>query len=112
MSRVDIPSCHEIISLFGCECSIDDNLVQKLIFTDIENKTLYILIGLIDNSVKVTLIDSSLNTINNLFFESLNLFEIYEDKQKIKMVFNAVYEVSLEINLWKRFEINISGMSN
>jgi len=107
---VKIPSCEDFISIFGCSCDIDNDFVQSIKFEDAENNILNIKIGLIDNSVRVILLSNSNKIINDIYLESLQNFEINEETQKLKIIFNSSYKIILEINLWEVFEINISGM--
>lgn len=111
MSEYLIPSCDELSSIFGCDCWIDDNHIQVMKFIDEDKRELSIYIGQVDDSVKVVLRSDSL-TLTDFYMENLREFFLDEDKQTIKMIFNQSYRVIVEIKLWSKFLIKISGMES
>ncbi|GAA5003075.1 hypothetical protein GCM10023206_06430 [Acinetobacter puyangensis] len=109
MSKILIPSCDDLVSMFGCDCSIDENYTQKIGFLDEDASELNIYIGLVDDSVRIILNKNS-TIVNDIYMEKLEEFYFEENKQIIKMIFNSSYKITIEIELWSKFMIKISGM--
>jgi len=109
MSEYLIPSCDELSSIFGCDCWIDENHIQTIKFLDESNHELSLHMGHVDDSVRIILIHDS-TTVNDIYMEKLEYFCWDENEQTIKMVFNNSYKITIEIKLWSKFLITISGM--
>lgn len=111
MLKFVIPSCDELASEFGCDCSIDENYVQKLRFLDEEDNELTVYIGHVEGSARIVLNNMS-DVITDIYLENLENFHLDERKQIMKMIFNSPYQIIIEITLWSKFKIKITGMSN
>ena len=94
MSELDIPYCLDIVSAFGCECSMDDEyLGQTMHFQDADKNKLQISVSRADHSVMIVLSDKNGVVINNFFFGSHNFLTycvvefksstLHKDKQMV-----------------------------
>jgi hypothetical protein len=108
MSELDIPYCLDIVSAFGCECSLDDDYwVQTMHFQDSDKNKLQVSVSRADHSVTIVLSDKNEFVINNFFFVYLTRFLMDAKKNTITLYFGSEKQQLVVITLWERFSIFI-----
>ena len=108
MSELDIPYCLDIVSAFGCECSMDDEyLGQTMHFQDADKNKLQISVSRADHSVMIVLSDKNGFVINNFFFVYLTRFLMDAKKNTLTLYFGPEKQQLVVITLWEKFSIFI-----
>ena len=108
MSELDIPYCLDIVSAFGCECSMDDEyLGQTMHFQDSDKNKLQISVSRLERCITIILSNQNDVVINHFFFVDLTRFLVDEKKNTVTLYFGSEKQQLVVITLWERFSVFI-----
>lgn len=105
-----VPSCDEFTSIFGCDCKIDQDLIQVCEFEDELGGDIRITFGLLDNSFGISVFHNGYKFLE-MYDECLAEVSLDESKNIINVKFvSKELSRTVKITVWPKIFVCISVM--
>ena len=109
-NRPQVPSCEDFTSSFGCDCSIDKDLVQICEFRDELGKFIQITFGLLDKSFGLSMSCQG-SKLLEVYDEYLTEATVDESNNLIKEMLTSNELIrEITITVWPKAIVNIKAM--
>ncbi len=106
-----MPSSDDFISIFGCEYSVSDDLIQKYKFQDDAANELGLTLGLSDCSFGLSLLQNGFEILK-IYDERLRSVTINESDQSILAILGDTgKEQKIRIVVWPKAQISIEYLA-
>jgi hypothetical protein len=110
LDQLSVPTSNEFEATFGCDCSIDDDLVQTCVFQDNLEQEARITFGHVDCTFGVTIIKEG-EEIFRIYDEFLHEVSIIEKIQTVNIILKhgSLFQ-TIDLVIWPQIKISITSM--